>query len=67
MRTKLEIQNSEVKINEIIGLDNFTMCNDSFPNANITCCFLSDELIFINFFHNYTLTHYHFIYNVETR
>ena len=67
MRTQQQILNSEVNINEIIGLDNYTMCNEAFPNPYITCCFLTDTLIFVSFFHNYSLTHYHFIYDVETR
>lgn len=66
-RTKKQIENSEVKINEIICLDDNTMCNDEFPNPFITCCFLYDNLIFVTFFHNYSQTHYHFIYNCMSK
>lgn len=43
------------------------MAISGFPDPYITCCFVDDELIFVNLFYNYTLTHYHFIYNIETK
>jgi hypothetical protein len=58
-----EIEDEDVKINELIGLDDYTMPNAGFEDPFITCCFIQDHLIFVNFFHNYSLTHYHFIWD----
>ena len=67
MRTAKEIKDSEVLINEIIELDDYSMCHHELSHPNITCCFLTDNLIFINFFHNHSLTHFHFIYNIANK
>ena len=53
-------------INDILGIDLSTMPVDGFPDPYITCCFINDDLIFINLFHNYTLTHHHFLFNSKT-
>ena len=58
-----EIEANELKINEEFGLDNYTMPNNDFPDPYMTCCFISDDEIFVNFFHNYTKTHCHFVWN----
>ena len=63
-RTKEEIMRTEVKINEIFDLDDYTMVNDDFVDPYITCCWISHSQLFVNFFHSYTLTHYHFIWSV---
>lgn len=36
-----------------------------FPDPYCTCSFLDDDRIFVNFFHNVNLTHYHFIFSHE--
>ena len=66
-RTDQEIKEDELNINELLGLDNHTMCIQTFPDPFITCCFLSGTNIYINLFHNASLTHYHFIYDYEKR
>ena len=68
-RTAEEIKADEVKLNDLISppLNNHTMCIQSFPDPYVTCTFISDNRIFINFFHNATLTHYHLIWNTDTR
>lgn len=43
------------------------MPNDDFSDPFITCCFISDTELFINFFHNYSRTHYHFIWDFKNR
>ena len=40
------------------------MAIQGFPDPYITCCFISNERVFINLFYNPTLTHYHFIYDI---
>ena len=39
------------------------MAIEIFPEPFITVCFIDDDRLFINLFHNATKTHYHFIYN----
>lgn len=51
----------------MFGLDDYTMIIDDFPDPYITCCFVNDEYLFIDFFHNYSLTHYHFLWHIEDR
>lgn len=42
------------------------MVIDDFNNPFITCTFIDAETIFVNLFHNKTLTHYHFLYDVPS-
>jgi hypothetical protein len=66
-RTAREIKKDEVDINELIGINDYSMANEMFPDPFITCCFIDDTRIFINLFHNYSLTHYHFIWDYKKR
>ena len=66
-RTEAEIAQSEIDINKICGINNYTMCNQSFPDPFITCTFLDAKKIFVNLFHNYSFTHYHFLYDLEKK
>ena len=66
-RTPEEIVDSELDINKLLGIDNWTMAIEGFPDPYITCTFVSDEKIFINLFHNYSSTHYHFIYDFKKK
>ena len=66
-RTEEEIQKDELNINELLGLNDHVMCIQTFPDPFITCTFITDDKIFINLFHNATLTHYHFIYDTKAR
>jgi len=43
------------------------MAIQGFPDPYITVSFITDDLIFVNLFHNFSLTHYHFIYNVTSK
>jgi hypothetical protein len=66
-RTPEEIKENELDINETLGLDNHTMPIDNFPDPFISCCFIDDELVFVNLFHTATLTHHHFFYDLTTK
>lgn len=48
------------------GMNNFTMPINNFPDPYITCCFCTDDVIFVNLFHNATVTHHQFFYNWKT-
>jgi hypothetical protein len=47
-------------------MNNFTMPINNFPDPYITCTFCTDDIIFVNLFHNATVTHHQFFYNHVT-
>lgn len=59
-RTPKEQQMTDLNINEFLGIDANTMAIENLPDPFITCCFISDDIVFINLFYNYSKTHYHF-------
>ena len=62
--TEEEIERDELDINSVLGIDNSTIPIDNFPDPYITCCFCTSEFIYVNLYHNYTTTHYSFVYNI---
>jgi hypothetical protein len=56
---------NELDINAELGLDNHTMPINNFPDPFITCCFVNDDLIFVNLFHNKKKEHHHFFYHPD--
>jgi hypothetical protein len=64
-RTPEEIQRTDIDLNHLLRLDDWTMAIANFPDPFITCCFVSDELLFINLFYTPSCTHYHLFYNFE--
>ena len=66
-RSAQEIEKDELNINDLLDLKNDTICNTSFPDPFVTCTYVTDDLIFINLFLNYKLTHIHFIYDLSSR
>lgn len=60
-----QIRLSEVKINEMFGLNDYTMPNEAFSDPFITCCFIKEDQIFVNFYHSHSMTHYHFIWDIK--
>lgn len=57
---------TDLNINDLLGIDAYTMAIDNLPDPYITCCFISHDIVFVNLFYNYTLKHFHFLYNVVT-
>ena len=66
-RTEDDIAAEELDVNKELGLDNHTMPIDNFPDPFITCCFVSDDLIYANLYHTPTRTHHSFVYNFRTK
>lgn len=66
-RSQDEIAASELNINELLSLNNHTMCNQTFPDPFITCSYITDDLIFVNLFLNHDLKHVHFIYDLKNQ
>jgi hypothetical protein len=66
-RTREEIRREELDINAELGLGNDTMPINNFPDPFIATCFVTDDLLFVNLFHNADLTHHHFFYSRASR
>jgi hypothetical protein len=66
-RTEDEITNNELDINGLLDIDDWTMAIDGFSDPYIVCCFISDTLLFVALYHNYSGKHYHFIWDVEAK
>ena len=66
-RTKEEIFENEVDINKVLGINDYTMVNECFPEPYVTCCFVNDDHVFIDVFYNFKLTHYHFVWDLRLR
>lgn len=66
-RDKETIQREEIEFNNVMWFDDYTMPIDEFPDPFITCCFIDDDNIFVNFFYAHTQTHYHFIWDTKRR
>ena len=43
------------------------MANEEFPEPFGTCCFIDDNTIYVNVFHNHTLRHYHCLWKIKER
>ena len=43
------------------------MVYPGFPDPSIVCTFITDTKIFVNLYHSASLTHYHFIWDIEAR
>ena len=50
-REEEEIRANELDINKALGLDDHTMPIENFPDPFINCCFIDDQLVFVNLFH----------------
>lgn len=66
-RSDEEIVAEEFDVNTALGIDEHTMVNSGFDDPFINVEFVSDDLLFVNLFHNVTLTHYHFIYDIKQK
>ena len=66
-RTEEEIKKNEVNFNKLLGINDYTMANGDFQDPFITCTWVGDDKIYVNFFHNHTKTHYHFLWHVRER
>ena len=64
-RSQEEIDREELKINEMFNIDDFSLAIEDFQNPFITCCFISDSVLFVNFFYTFKQIHYHFKWNFE--
>ena len=66
-RDSWEIEQNEVNFNEKLGINNYTMPIDDFYDPFITCCFITDNLIFVALHYTFNQMHYHFIWDIEKR
>lgn len=66
-RSAAEIRREELDINAELGLGHDTMPINNFPDPFIATCFVDDDLLFVNLFHNADLSHHHFFYSRSKR
>ena len=66
-RTDKQINDNELNVSSILKLNNHMMCTHTLPDPFGNCCFITDTQLYICVFHNWTLTHYHFVYDMEQR
>jgi hypothetical protein len=59
-RDKKQIANEELNINNQLKLSNDTVPLNNLPEPFITCCFVTDDLIFVTLFHTGDFYHHEF-------
>jgi hypothetical protein len=59
------IEREELNINERFGIDDYSIAITDFPDPFITCTFLTESRLFVNFFYTYSQIHCHFIWEFE--
>ena len=64
-RSQKEIKENEVDINELLGINDFTMPNEDLPDPFINCAFVNDHEIFVALYHGKSNKHYHFIWDLK--
>jgi len=64
-REEADVEGWELDVNKELNMNNHTMPINDFPDPFISCVFIDDNLLFVNLFHNATLTHHHFFYSFE--
>ena len=57
----------ELNLNQVAGINDHTMTFYGFPDPYVVCTFLDEKRVFVAFFHAPSNTHYHLIYNSETK
>ena len=57
---------NQIHINPLFGIDDYTMPINGLMDPYINNCFVGDTRIFCCFFHNNSLTHYHFMLDIKT-
>lgn len=63
----MDIEADEVNVNELLGINNFTMCNQTSFDPFINVAFVDEDRLFVCLFQNIKLTHWHFIYSISQR
>ena len=62
-RNESEIERTEVDLNFRLGLDDWSMPIEGFPEPFANCCFVSDDNLYVCVFYTYTQTHHHLIWD----
>lgn len=66
-RSEEEILENELDINKVLKFNNHTMPINNFYDPFIACCFVQDDLLFVNLFHNKQRKHHQFFWRISTR
>jgi hypothetical protein len=57
----------KIDISEMLKIDRRSRPNVGFPDPLINACFIGEDRVFINLFHNRDLNHWHLIYNYKEK
>lgn len=66
-RSEAQIKKEEISLNDLLDINNFTMCHNVFPDPFITCCFVDSDTLFVGLFYNFDQTHIHFYLNIKEK
>ena len=66
-RSEEEIAADEFFVNEAIGINDYTMPIDNFPDPFINICFINNDTLFCVLYHAYDMCHHHFFYDLKKR
>jgi hypothetical protein len=67
IRSPEEIGAEEVDINKLLDINDDSMAITALPEPFITCCFIDDDLLFIQLVFVPDQIHYHFLWNIKDR
>jgi hypothetical protein len=58
-----QVEREELKICDVFSIDDYSRAISDFPDPFITCTFISDTKLFVNFFYTFSQIHCHFIWD----
>lgn len=53
-RNEADIERKEINLNFHLGLDNWSMPIEGFPEPFANCCFVAEDNLYVCVFHTYT-------------
>ena len=65
--TMEDSRTKEINFSQLFGFNNYFTPIEEFPEPFINCCFVNDDKIFVQLFHNHYMTHYHFYWHIRMK
>jgi hypothetical protein len=66
-RDQKDAERDELNINDTFSIDDYSIAITDFPDPFITCTFIDDNRLFINFFYTFSQIHCHFIWDYSKK
>lgn len=64
-RDIVDIEADEINVNELLSLNNFTICNQTSFDPFINVIFIDEDKLYVCLFQNLQYTHWHFYYSIS--